>query len=131
MPATLMYAMSSGPGRVPVLVWLQWLLEAGPLPRRLPIPPVEKPGPMQDPVDAARADGGHVVVEHHEGQAAVAVERVGPVEGDDPLLFLLGDPVIARERGVVLIDPAVTGLPPCDGRSRICPWQCQSTPRCG
>src|SRR5262249_10172600 len=52
-----------------------------------------------------------VPVEHHEGQAAVALERVLRVEGDDGLLLGVVEPVVAGDPGVVLVGLAVAVLP--------------------
>jgi len=37
---------------------------------------IEAPSGLQDAVDGRRADGADTVVEHHERQAAVALERM-------------------------------------------------------
>ena len=40
----------------------------------LPLTPLEQPGRLQHPIDARRADGHHIGVEHHVGQAAIAFQ---------------------------------------------------------
>src|SRR5262249_39448340 len=52
-----------------------------------------------------------VGVQHHERQAAVALERVAGVEGDDGLLLLGLQPVVPGDPGVVLVGLAVAALP--------------------
>jgi hypothetical protein len=46
------------------------------------------------------------LVKHHEGQAAIAFERMPPGEGADAFLLIAGEPVIARDPGVVFVDLA-------------------------
>src|SRR5215471_11624251 len=71
----------------------------------------EQAGLLEDAVDAGGATGDHVGVEHHEGQAAVALQGALVVEVDDGLLLLGLEPVVAREQGVVLVGLAVAVLP--------------------
>jgi hypothetical protein len=51
------------------------------------------------------------VVEHHESQSAVALQRVVGVEVADRLLLVVLQPVVARDPTVVLVGLAVTVLP--------------------
>jgi hypothetical protein len=51
------------------------------------------------------------LVEHHEGQAAVALQREQGVEVEDGLLLRGFEPVVARDPGVVLVGLAVAVLP--------------------
>ena len=46
------------------------------------------------------------MIEHHEGHAAIPFERMLAGEGGQALLFVGGEPVIARDPGVVLVDLA-------------------------
>ena len=66
---------------------------------------------FEDAVDAGRATGDLVGIEHHEGQSPIAFERVGPGEGGDALFLVFGEPMIARHPGVVLIDFAEALFP--------------------
>src|SRR5262249_25573311 len=68
-------------------------------------------GPLEDAVDAGWAAGHDVLVEHHEGQAAVALQGVQGVEIDNRLLLGGLQPVVARDPGVVLVGLAVAALP--------------------
>src|SRR5262245_53598394 len=79
---------------------------------------VEQPGPAQDAVDAGGATGHDVPVEHHEGQAAVALQGVLAVEVDNGLFLGVVEPVVAGDPGVVLVGLAVAQLPgvPLGGR---------------
>ena len=49
---------------------------------------LQQPGCLEDAVDAGGATGHDVLVEHHEGQAAVALQGEAFVEVDDGLLLL-------------------------------------------
>ncbi len=66
---------------------------------------------LEDAIDAGRAAGDRVGIEHHEGQTAVAVERVAACEGDDTMFFIVGKPMIAWDPGVVLVDLAEAPFP--------------------
>jgi hypothetical protein len=66
---------------------------------------------LEDAEDAGRAAGDDVGIEHHEGQAAVALQGEAVVEVEDRLLLQLGEPVVARDPGVVLVGLAVAVLP--------------------
>jgi hypothetical protein len=52
-------------------------------------------GPLQHPVDARRADGHHVVVQHHERQSAVAFQRIVSLVIEDRLLLPVFQPMVA------------------------------------
>src|SRR5262249_52080064 len=62
-------------------------------------------------VDAGRAAGRDVGIEHHEGQPPVALQGVLLMEVEDGLLLLGLQPVVARDPGVVLVGLAVARLP--------------------
>jgi hypothetical protein len=62
-------------------------------------------------IDARWADGYHVVVEHHEGQAAIPFKRMTVVKIDNGLFFPVLEPPVAGDLAVVLVDFAVTVLP--------------------
>jgi len=96
---------------VPVVMRTAGLVETLPLPlvaRRGPPQPV---GRLQHPIHRGRAGRYHVVVEHHKRQPPVALQRVPTLVFEDALPLLVRQPVIAGNRGVVLVDPPVT-LPP-------------------
>ena len=97
---------------MPVLVRGQGLDEAGAFLRGLAFGAADQSGLFEHTIRRRRSHGGHVRIHHHEGQAAVAFQRV--VEGitDDGLLFLWLQPVIARHLRVVLIGLAVASAPP-------------------
>jgi hypothetical protein len=65
---------------------------------------------LKHAIDARRADGYHVVVEYHEGQAAIPL-RMTVVEIDNSLFFPVLEPLVVGDFAVVLVDFAVTVLP--------------------
>jgi hypothetical protein len=96
---------------MPVFMRVQRLDETLALGRGLGRGAVEQPGRLEDAVDAGRATGDDVLVEHHEGQAPVALQREQRVEVADGLLFLGLEPVVAWDPGVVFVGLAVAVLP--------------------
>src|SRR5215208_16201 len=96
---------------VPVLMGPQGLDEASPLLRGLGVPAVEDAGGGEDTVDARRAGGDDLLVEHHEGQPAVSLEREPVVEVEDGLLLVRQEPVVAWDQGIVLVGLAVALAP--------------------
>jgi hypothetical protein len=66
---------------------------------------------LEHAIDARRADGYHVVVEHHEGQAAIPLERMTVVEIDNGSFFPVLEPQVTGNFTIVLVDFAVTVLP--------------------
>ena len=69
-----------------------------------------RPG-FEHAVDRRRADGDHVAVKHHKGEAAIALQRVLAGKVDDGLALGRLDPVIARDQGVVFVGFAVAACP--------------------
>jgi len=107
-----------GPGNVqvtdidmPVLVRLQGLHEAGAFLGWLGILAGQEARVFEHAIDRGRAAGDHVLVEHHEGQLAIAFQGMSPGKGADAFLLITGEPVIARHPGVVFVDLAEAGLP--------------------
>ena len=96
---------------VPVLVGTQRLDEALALGGGRGRVAVEQAGPLEDAVNAGGTTGGNVVVEHHEGQSAVALHRKEGVEVEDGLLLLVFEPVITWDPGVMFVGLAVAILP--------------------
>ena len=62
-------------------------------------------------VDAGRADGDDVGIEHHECEPAVAFQRMPGVEIKDCFLLPVFQPPIAGDQRVVLVGQAVAGAP--------------------
>ena len=73
--------------------------------------PGQQSGALEDAINAARAAGDDVGVEHHETQAAIAFKRVLPGKDTDPLFFVVSEPMIAWDPGVVLVDLAEALFP--------------------
>ena len=87
------------------------LLEARALLRRLAVPLRQQSRLPQHAVDAGRAHGHDVGVEHHERQPPVAFQRVLQMEVDDGLLLPILQPEVAGNPAVVLVGLAVA-FPP-------------------
>jgi hypothetical protein len=94
-----------------VLVRLERLDEALAFARGLLVPGPQQAGRLEHAVGRRGADGDQIAVEHHEGEAAVAFQRVRQGEVDDALALLGLDPVIARDERVVLVGLAVAADP--------------------
>ena len=73
--------------------------------------PGQESGGFEDAIDAGRAASDDVGIEHHEGQPAIAFEGMLAGEGADAFFFVVGEPVVARHPGVVLVDLAEAMLP--------------------
>jgi hypothetical protein len=64
------------------------------------------------------------LVEHHEGQAAVALQGEEFMEVEDGLLLRVLEPVVARDPGVVLVGLTVAVLPGVPlGGGQVEPYQ--------
>src|SRR5579885_571258 len=96
---------------VPVLVGAERLLEALALERWLAVMCLHQSGGAEDAIDARRADGDDVGVEHHEGESPVALEGMAGVELEDGLLLPGLEPPVAGHAGVVLVGRAVARRP--------------------
>ena len=72
---------------------------------------IESTSGFQYAINAAGAESHDVVVEHHEGQPAITVERMRIVVVEDSLLLPILEPPITRNLAVVLIDLAIASFP--------------------
>ena len=68
----------------------------------------QQSGLSEDAVDAGGATGNDVLVEHHEGHATIAIERMLACEGANAFLLVGQEPVIARDPSVMFVDLAKT-----------------------
>src|ERR1700682_5824511 len=96
---------------MPVFMRSERLNEAGALLRRFEIPAVQQSGPGEDSIHARWAGRSDVLVDHHEGQTAIALERETLMEGNDGLALLVSKPMISRNEGVVFVGFAVPFAP--------------------
>jgi hypothetical protein len=96
---------------MPVFVGSQGLHEAGAFLGDGGCLPGQQSGVFENAIDAGRAAGDFVGIEHHEGQPTIAFQGVGSGKGGDAHLFVVGEPVIAWHPGVVLVDLAEAQLP--------------------
>jgi hypothetical protein len=94
-----------------MLVWCKGLDKTGALLRRLAVPSIQQTRRGKYTVCRRGADGHDVLVEHHERQPAVALERVTVVKVEDRLALLGLNPVIPRNLGVVLVRLAISVAP--------------------
>lgn len=106
-----MYEMSSRPGRMPVLVRLKGLDEAGALLRGPLVPPVQDAGLAQHPPHRRGRRGDNVGIEHHEREPAVALQRVLRVESENRLALPGLQRLVTLDERVVLVGLAVPPLP--------------------
>lgn len=65
-----------------------------------------------------RTDGDHVLVEHHEGQPAIALQRVLLLEVEDRLALAGLQPEVSRDLAVMLVGLAIALLPTVELRWR-------------
>lgn len=91
---------------MPLLVWLERLHIAGPFFADVGRWPGQQPGLFEDAVDAGRATGDDIGIEHHEGHAAIALGRIVPCERTDAFALIVGEPMIAWHPGIVFVDLA-------------------------
>jgi hypothetical protein len=96
---------------MPVFVGAQRLNEALALGGRFGRMPIEQASLLEDTVNTGRTTGSDVLVEHHEGQSTVALQREEGMEVEDGLFFLVLQPVVAWNPGIVLVGLAITVLP--------------------
>jgi len=66
---------------------------------------------MEDAPDAGGTASDDVGIEHHEGEAAIAFEKIVVGEVDDAEFFVVGEPVVAWDPGIVLVDFALALFP--------------------
>jgi len=90
---------------------LRRLLEAGSLAGGVALPPRQPPGVREHPPDAGGTDRDDVGIQHHEGQAAIALQGMLGLKVEDGLLLPVLQPEVPGNPTVVLVDPAVA-LPP-------------------
>ena len=96
---------------VPVLVGLQRLHETGSLLGGGIVSVVEPPGRFEDAVDRGRTNGDDIIIEHHERESPVALQRMRVVEVEDGLTFPVFEPEVPRDHGIVLVDLPIAVLP--------------------
>ena len=75
------------------------------------VPASQQTGVFQHPIHAAGTDGHEVGIDHHIAQAAIAFQRMIVIIIEDHLLFGFGQPEVARDPVIVLVDFAVATTP--------------------
>ena len=96
---------------MPVFVRDERLDEASPFLGRLAIGSTNQSSGFEHAVGGGGGHGGHIGIEHHEGKAAVALQRMRAGVVDDGLTFPGFEPMIPRHQGVVFVGFSVS-LPP-------------------
>src|SRR5581483_11744798 len=80
---------------VPVFVGFEGLNKAGAFLGKVGRRPGQESRDFEDAVDAGRAAGDDIGIEHHKGQAAVPFKGMLAGEGPNLFLFVVGEPVVA------------------------------------
>src|SRR5690606_7888885 len=96
---------------VPVLVRRQRLDKARAFLAGLGVPAPQQAGGAEHAIDAGGAGRHDVLVEHHEGQPAITLQRILRVKVLDRLFLPILQPMVARDGSVVLVGLAVAVLP--------------------
>ena len=96
---------------VPVFVWFDRLHEAGAFFGDVGRLAGEESSFFEDAIDAGRAARDDVGIEHHEGHAAITFGGILASEVADARDFVVGEPMIARDPGVVFVDFAEACTP--------------------
>jgi hypothetical protein len=96
---------------MPFLVRLQGLHEAGAFLGDVGRLPGQKSRFLEDAIDAGRAAGDDVGIEHHEGHAAIPFAGVLAGKVADASDLVVAKPMIAWHPGVVFVDFAEAGDP--------------------
>ena len=66
---------------------------------------------LEDAIDAGGAAKGDICIDHHEGHSSISFGWILASELADAIDFVMGEPMIARHKGVVFIDFAESGFP--------------------
>lgn len=96
---------------MPVLMRLQRLMKARSFLRSLAVPPPDQSRLFEHAIDAARAGRHHVLIHQHVGQPTIALQRMRVRKRNDSLFFIIQQPVITRNPGVVFVDFLVAFSP--------------------
>jgi len=96
---------------MPMLMGLQRLHKTGPLLGCFTVPAPQQIGGAQDTINATGADGNHIAIEHHKGQASVAFQRMLQEKADNGPLLPVFEPEVTGNQGVMLIGLTVAILP--------------------
>ena len=89
---------------VPVFVRLQGLHEAGSFFGRGGRRAVQQSDGFESAVNGGRAASDHIGIEHHESKQAIAFERMRACIVADVEFFIVDEPVVAWDPGIVFVD---------------------------
>jgi hypothetical protein len=96
---------------VPMLVRFKGLDEAGAFLGDVGRGAGEQSGFFENAIDAGGATSDLIGIEHHEGEAAIAIEGMGAGKSADAEFFIVGEPMVAWDPSVVFVDLAETLFP--------------------
>ena len=96
---------------VPVLVRTDRLLKPRSFLGRLAVVGMNQVRLFEHAIDAGGTHGDNVLVEHHEGQKAVAFKGILCMKVDDGLFLPVLKPAVARDVGVVFVGQAIASFP--------------------
>lgn len=65
----------------------------------------------ENAIDGSGTDGDDICVEHHVRQATITIQRMLEMKLDDGVFFPIFEPVITRDRTVMLVRDAVAAHP--------------------
>lgn len=91
------------------------LIESRPFGLRLARSAAQEVGGTQNSIDGRGTDSDDIGIKHHVRQATIAIEWMFEMEPDDGVFFPVFEPVIARDRAVVLVGDAITANPFIEG----------------
>jgi hypothetical protein len=96
---------------VPVFMGLEGLDETGTFLGDVGRGAGEQSGFFENPIDAGGTTSDLIGIEHHEGQAAIAFEGMPAGKSADAEFFIVGEPVVTWDPGVVFVDLAEAFFP--------------------
>ena len=66
---------------------------------------------LEDAIVTGGTAGDDIGIEHHERESSVTFERMGTGKDADSFFFIVGEPVVAWDPGIVFVNAAVS-VPP-------------------
>ena len=96
---------------MPMLVGAEWLDEARSFFGRGKGVFGEHSGLFENPIDARRTTGDDIGIDHHEGQSSISFQGMFEMELENRLSFVDGQPMIAWDPRIVLVDFSIATSP--------------------
>ncbi len=91
------------------------LIESRPLGFRLARFAAQEVGGAQNAIDSRRTDSDDIGIEHHVRQATITIEWMFEMELDDGVFFPVFEPVVPRDRTIVLVGDTIAANPLVEG----------------